>query len=96
MNLSKVCKPALVYLVLSIISVIVIIMKKMTALTVITKILFVLLWTFFLDFLCKKGYKSVSWFLVLLPFLVMLGTFLMALEVVKTNNTNTKNENKKQ
>jgi hypothetical protein len=30
-----------------------------------------------------KGYKAISWFLVLLPFLIMLGVFVMAAEVVK-------------
>ncbi len=35
------------------------------------KFLYVLFWTWILNLLCKNGYTSVSWFLVLLPFIVM-------------------------
>lgn len=38
------------------------------------KLLYVLFWTWILNILCKNGYTSVSWFLVLLPFIAM---FLM-------------------
>ena len=34
------------------------------------KILYVLFWTFVLNFLCRKGLKSLSWFLVLVPFVL--------------------------
>ena len=36
---------------------------------VILNSLYILLWTYILNFLCKKGYSSISWFLVLFPFL---------------------------
>jgi len=39
---------------------------------IMSKVFFALLWTWFLNFLCSKGYKSVSWFLVLLPFILIL------------------------
>ena len=35
------------------------------------KILYVLFWTWILNIICKEGYTSVSWFLVILPFLLM-------------------------
>ena len=35
------------------------------------KLLYVAGWTWILQKLCKKGYSSVSWMLVLLPFLAM-------------------------
>ena len=38
------------------------------------KLVYVLLWTYILQLLCSKGYGSVSWFLVLLPF---IGMFLL-------------------
>ena len=44
------------------------------------KALYVAFWTFVLDALCKYGLKKLSWFLVLLPFLlfaVMLGLTLV-------------------
>lgn len=35
------------------------------------KFIYILLWTFILNELCRNGWKSVSWFLVILPILMM-------------------------
>ena len=46
----------------------------------VVKALYVLVWTYLLQLLCKHGYKNVSWFLVLLPFIgffVLIGAFLL-------------------
>jgi hypothetical protein len=37
----------------------------------IIKFLYILFWTWVLDLLCINGFEMVSWFLVLLPFIVM-------------------------
>ena len=92
MNTPKICTPAMVYLVISVFSLIIIIFKGMSASSVIVKGLFVLAWTWFLNFLCVKGYKTISWFLVLLPFLLMLAIFVMAMEVVKTSSSSNKTQ----
>jgi hypothetical protein len=34
------------------------------------KLIYIFFWTWVLNFMCKKGYKSVSWFLVLFPFIL--------------------------
>ena len=50
------------------------------ALVFLGKLIYVFFWTWVLNFLCKRGYSSISWFLVLLPFLfffVILGMFLL-------------------
>ena len=39
--------------------------------TFVCKILYVLFWTYALNFLCKKGYTTFSWFLVFFPFIAM-------------------------
>jgi len=44
------------------------------------KILYVVFWTWLLNVLCRNGFKSVSWFLVLL-FLVLLPFILFALGI---------------
>lgn len=45
---------------------------------------FILLWTWVLSYLCRKGYTSLSWFLVLLPWVLMfLAFFVYILEMVK-------------
>ena len=83
MDLSKLCTPAMVYLVLAAISVVIGFLRRFQVISLIVKMIFVVAWTWFLNFLCTKGYKAISWFLVLLPFLMMLGVFVMAMEVVK-------------
>jgi len=37
----------------------------------IIKFLYILFWTWVLDLLCINGFEMASWFLVLLPFIVM-------------------------
>jgi hypothetical protein len=48
--------------------------------TVAMKGLFVIIYTWFLNFLCSKGHEGISWFLVILPFVVM------ALAIVAMSN----------
>ena len=78
----KLCAPAMVYVVLAGISILLALFSKFHVFSILTKIVFVGAWTWFLNYLCMKGYKVISWFLVLLPFLVMLGIFTLAAEIV--------------
>jgi hypothetical protein len=50
------------------------------------KALFVFIWTWFLNFLCNKGYKGISWFLVVFPYVLMLLMFFIAVEVFAITN----------
>ena len=46
----------------------------------IIKLIYVLVWTFILNFFCSKGYSGISWFLFLLPlilFFVLIGVMLI-------------------
>ena len=50
---------------------------------------YILAWTKVLDMLCKKGLTSVSWFLVLFPYLLMfilLGLFILNVRRVSNND----------
>ncbi len=40
-----------------------------TAMVFIVKVIYIVFWTFVLNYICKAGYKNLSWFLVLLPFI---------------------------
>jgi hypothetical protein len=51
-------------------------LTKFQLITSIVNLFFVILWTIFLNYLCSKGYSSVSWFLVLLP-LIFLAFFII-------------------
>ena len=45
------------------------------------KAIYILFWTWVLNLICKSGHKGISWFLVLLPFIllfVIMGFMLMA------------------
>ena len=46
-------------------------MYKFSIMTIVTKGFFVLLWTWILNFLCKKGFKTLAWIMVLLPFILL-------------------------
>lgn len=87
MNLSKLCTPAMLYLVLSAIALVIGVFQKFEFFSLLVNVLFIGAWTWFLNLLCSKGYTPISWFLVLLPYLIMLVMFVMALEVVKTAKT---------
>jgi F0F1-type ATP synthase assembly protein I len=80
MNLAELCTPAQIYFVISIITLILAVIKQFKFSTIMMKLVTIAVWTWFLNFLCSKGYKSVSWFLVLLPFIVMALGFIMIMD----------------
>jgi hypothetical protein len=52
-----------------------------TALVFVVQLAYVAFWTFVLNALCQAGYRQVSWFLVLLPFIlffVLLGLMILS------------------
>ena len=71
-NFNNLCTPAKIYFAFSVLSCIIMLFNKISILAVFSKLVFAFLWTFVLGWLCSKGYKSISWFLVLLPFILML------------------------
>ena len=44
-----------------------------TTLVFIMKVIGVLFWTWVLNLICKDGHKGIAWFLVLFPFIMVLG-----------------------
>ena len=51
-----------------------------TAVVFIVKLLYVLFWTYVLNLICKDGHTSLSWLLVLLPWMllfVMIGILML-------------------
>ncbi len=69
--LTNLCKPAILYFVMSVISLIVLVVAHMPFLYVLIKIAFIAAWTWTLNFICKKGYTTFSWVLVISPFVIM-------------------------
>jgi len=67
----KLCTPARLYFAFSVVSCIIMLFNRMPVLAVFSKLIFAFLWAYILGWLCRKGYKSISWVLVLLPFIMM-------------------------
>lgn len=44
--------------------------------------IYILFWSFILDLMCKAGYSSLSWFVVLLPFILLF--VIYAIMMVKS------------
>lgn len=65
------CTPAKIYLVIAVFYCI-IQLFTVPIIFVFINFGFALIWAFILQWLCKKGFGAVSWFLVLLPYVVML------------------------
>lgn len=68
--------PAKIYMVLSTVAIVVGIFNKFSFLSIMGKILFMLFWVFILNYLCMHGLKTISWILVLLPYIIMLFVFI--------------------
>ena len=73
----KLCTPAMLYFSISIITILIALFSGVKFIALAVKSVFVIIWTFLLNLLCNKGYKSISWFLVLFPYVVMLLAFFM-------------------
>jgi len=71
-SFSQLCDPAKLYFVLVIISIIIGLFSGFHVLAIIVKLIFAFIWTMVLNWLCKKGWKTLSWILVLLPFILIV------------------------
>ena len=79
---SKYCTPAQLYLVLGVIGLIGGFFKNYGMETLLTKAIFLAIWAWVLNWLCSKGFKAVSWILVLLPFILVLFMFFFIKDVM--------------
>ena len=69
---SKLCTPAKIYFAIAVIATIVALFNGVSIMYAISKLVFAFIWTYILGWLCKKGYTSISWFLVLLPYIIIV------------------------
>ena len=76
----KYCSPAQLYLVLAAIGLILGFFQNFKVITLIVHSAFVILFGFILNLLCKKGYSSISWVIVALPFVFFLCSYFLALD----------------
>ena len=77
-DFSKLCTPAKVYFGIAVIATLFDLLNGAALMFAFWKLVFAFVWTFILGGLCDKGYKSISWTLVLLPYILM---FLASLNI---------------
>ena len=77
--MSSICTPALIYLIFSILSILYMVYDHYSAGCVLVKVIFIGIWAWFLNLLCQHGFESLSWFLVLLPFIFFILFILIVL-----------------
>ena len=70
-DFSKLCTPAKIYFAIAVIAAIVGLFSGVSVMMVFMKLVFAFIWTYVLGWLCKKGFTSISWFLVLLPYILI-------------------------
>jgi hypothetical protein len=70
--LKSLCTPAKIYLSIAFIVSIGALINGVDFIVIIVKMLFAGLWTYILNFMCKKGLKTAAWVIVLLPFVFMI------------------------
>ena len=79
---SKLCTPAKIYFAIAVIASVVALLSGVRIMAVVFKLFFAFIWAFLLGWLCQKGFKALSWFLVLLPYiliaLAMFGMYRMS------------------
>lgn len=68
---NSLCDPAKLYFVLVFISILLSLFRGMPIMGALMKLVFAFFWVIVLNWICSKGYRGVSWFLVLLPFIMM-------------------------
>jgi len=77
-DFSKLCTPAKIYFGIAAIATLFDLLNGVSLMFAFWKLVFAFVWTFILGGLCDKGYKSISWTLVLLPYILM---FLASLNI---------------
>jgi hypothetical protein len=74
-SFEELCTPAKIYFALAILSILMGLFSGVHFMAVLGKLVFAVIYAYLLGWLCSKGWKNLSWFLVLLPYVLILLTF---------------------
>lgn len=100
--IKSLCTPAYIYFILAVISTVLyiytmlrssggesdVIRHHYTFIGVVCKIAWHVLFLLFLDYLCRKGYKTISWVILFLPFIMMMMIMVLLMYVFSFISTN--------
>ena len=93
-NFQQLCTPAKIYFFLAVLACIIALFNSVPVLAVFMKLMFAFIWTYGLNWLCSKGYKSVSWALVLLPYIIIILGMLGLVNLAKNKQRQQQQEQK--
>lgn len=71
----ELCTPAKLYFVLAVLSCTIALFNGVKLMPVAVNLIIAFIWTAILSWICGKGFTGVSWFLVLIPYILMLLVF---------------------
>ena len=71
MDFSTYCTPAFLYFFISILYLIYYSLSNFNLMSFIFNVIFIMLWSWLLNFLCSLGLNIISWLIILLPFFVL-------------------------
>jgi hypothetical protein len=71
-DFAKLCTPAKIYFGIAVIATVFSLLGGAPIMAAFWQMVFAFIWTFILGWLCDKGYTSISWFLVLLPYIIIV------------------------
>jgi hypothetical protein len=79
------CSPAKLYFVLSVIACIAALINSLKVMQVAINLIIAFAWTAVLSWICGKGFTGVSWFLVLVPYIIMLLVFFKLMKDISSS-----------
>jgi hypothetical protein len=79
------CSPAKLYFVLSVIACLAALINGVKIMQVVINLIIAFAWTAVLSWICGKGFTGVSWFLVLVPYIIMLLVFFKLMKDISSS-----------
>ena len=71
MKVSNLCTPAFIYFIFSFVYLIINSFRNFNVVSIIVSVIGIMGWSWFLNFLCTKGYTTVSWLILILPLFIL-------------------------
>ena len=81
----ELCTPAKLYFVLAVLSCIIALFNGVKFMHVAVNLIVAFIWTAILSWICGKGFTGVSWFLVLIPYILMLLVFFKLMKDISSS-----------
>lgn len=84
-SFDELCSPAKLYFILAVIARIAALINGVKFGQVVINLIIAFAWTAVLSWICGKGFTGVSWFLVLVPYIIMLLVFFKLMKDVSSS-----------